>query len=334
VERAEFVKPAPEAADPLPIEEVATPSVASIEELAHFLGIPKSQTLKAVFYVAEGELMFVVIRGDLEVNEVKLRNALKGAELRLASEAEVTQAGLVAGFASPVGLRGIRTIADDSILMGSNFVAGANKANYHLRNVNYPRDFTADLITDIALAQPGQACPRCGGALQTIRGIEVGHVFKLGSVFSERIGATYLGQDGVERPLIMGCYGIGTGRLLAAAVEQNHDEKGIIWPPSIAPYHIYLCALSLDRPEVAEAAEGLYQALTEAGFEVLYDDRMESPGVKFNDADLIGLPIRLTVSPRTLRTASAEVKRRTEQEAELTPLGEVAGRLRELLSLK
>jgi prolyl-tRNA synthetase len=332
-DRAAFAKPGVKKnGEPLPLEEVSTPGVKTIEELAGFLGIPVSQTLKAVFYTADGVVVFVVIRGDLEVNEVKLKNTLKCIEVRLATESEATGAGLVAGSASPIGLSGIKIVADDSIAMGANFVVGANKPDTHLKNANYPQDFKVDIMTDIALARAGYRCLACGAELLSERGIEVGHVFKLGIVFSEKMGAFYLDQDGTEKPIVMGCYGIGLGRLLAAAVEQNHDEKGIIWPLSIAPYQVYLCALSIDRDEVAVAAGKLYSELKKAGFEVLFDEREESPGVKFNDADLLGIPIRVVVSQRTLKRGAAEIKLRTQHEVELIPLVDIAEKLRVILA--
>ena len=321
---------------PLPLEEIATTEQKTIEEVANFLGVPQEQTLKAVFYIADGEFVFVVIRGDLEVNETKLKNTLKCNELRIAAESEVAEAGIVAGFASPIGIKGVKVVADDSITLGSNFIAGANKAGYHFRNVNYPRDFQADIIADIALAHQGDKCPECGGKLSSARGIEVGHIFKLGTFISEKLGASFLGQDGVSRPAVMGCYGIGLGRLLAAIVEQNHDDNGIIWPLSVAPYQVYLCPLHMDNPEVASAAEKVYQELENAGIEVLFDDRDESPGVKFNDVDLLGIPLRLTLSPRTLQSQSIEAKWRTRKETRLLPLenlvAEVNKRLRERLA--
>jgi len=334
VEKAESIKPEGEAGEMLPMEGVATPGIVTIEELASFLGIPKSKTMKAVFYAADGELVFVAIRGDLEVNEVKLKNALKCHELRLATEEEVKAVGLVAGSASPLGLSGIKRVADPSINLGTNFVAGANKPDTHIKNVNYPRDFAVDLMVDIATAKASEGCPRCGSKLLIARGIEVGHVFKLGTFFSERLGATFLDRDGVGRPILMGCYGIGIGRLLAAAIEQNHDEKGIIWPISIAPYQVYLCPISMDRQEVASAAEKLYVELQQEGLGVLFDDRVESPGVKLNDADLLGMPLRVILSPRTLESASAEVKRRNEKKAALVPLEGLGRELRAILSQK
>jgi prolyl-tRNA synthetase len=329
-EKAESKKSKVEGGKPLPVEEVATPGAATIEQVAKFLKIPKSHTIKAVFYIADGKLVFVAIRGDIEVNEVKLKNALACAELRLATEAEVIKAGIVAGAASPIGIKGIKVIADDSITLGANFVAGANKAETHLRNVNYPRDFKADLVTDIARARAGDSCPRCKGKLLSTRGIEVGHIFKLGTFLSEKLGALFIDPKGISHPIIMGCYGIGLDRLLAAVIEHNHDDKGIIWPMSIAPYQLYLCPLSTENKEIAATAEKLYAELEAEGLEVLYDDRSESAGVKFNDADLLGIPVRVTVSPRTLEKNSVELKRRSEKKAELAPLKGIGGKLKEL----
>jgi len=320
-----------EATNLLPLEEIATPEAETIEEVAGFVGVPTNQTLKAVFYFADGEFIFVIIRGDLEVNETKLRNALKCSELRLATEGEVNEAGLVAGFASPIGVKEVKVVADDSITAGSSFIVGANKPGYHFRNANYPRDFQVDLIADIALAQPGDSCPKCGSELSSARGIEVGHVFKLGTFISERFGASFLDSDGKSRPIIMGCYGIGLGRLLAAIVEQSHDDKGIIWPLSVAPYQVYLCPLHLDKLAVLPTAEKIYQELQNEGIEVLFDDRDDSPGVKFNDADLLGIPLRLTLSPRTLQSQSIEAKWRMEKEAQLLPLDNLAVQVKELL---
>jgi len=336
-EKAQFVKTdkttvPSKAKNLLPLEEIATPEAKTIEEVADFVGVPTSQTLKSVFYSADGEFIFVIIRGDLEVNETKLRNALKCSELRLATEGEVNEAGLVAGFASSIGVKGIKVVADDSITSGSSFIVGANKPGYHFRNANYPRDFQVDLIADIALARSGDSCPRCQGKLSSARGIEVGHVFKLGTLISEKFGAFFLDNDGKSRPIIMGCYGIGLGRLLAAIVEQSHDGKGIIWPLSLAPYQVYLCPIQLDKPAIATTAEKIYQELQKEGIEVLFDDRDDSPGVKFNDADLLGIPLRLTLSPRTLQSQSVEAKWRTEKETQLLPLDNIAAQVKKLLN--
>lgn len=332
VEKAQSVKSEGEHDALLPLEEVATPGMKTIEEVAGFLQIPQSHTLKAVFYSADDDLVFVVIRGDLEVNEVKLRNALKCSELQLATEEQVRRAGLVAGSASALGLSGVKTLADDSIMLGTNFVAGANKPDYHIENVNYPRDFRVDLMLDIATARPGEGCPRCRQSLASARGIEVGHIFKLGTLFSEKLGASFLDREGRQLPIVMGCYGIGLGRMMVAAIEQNHDDQGIIWPLPLAPYQVYLCALGMDKPEVAASAEKLYAGLGAEGLEVLYDDRAESPGVKFNDADLLGIPLRVVVSPRTLKSGNVEIKWRSEKESQLLPLEGVVGRIKELLA--
>jgi len=329
-EKAVSVKGEVGGGNPLPTEEVSTPGKATIEEVADFLKIARNRTLKAVFYIADGKFVFVVIRGDLEVNEVKLKNALHCADLRMATDAEVKEAGIIAGAASPVGIKNTLIIADDSVSSGTNFIAGGNKPATHIRNVNYPRDFQADIITDIAKAHAGDACPRCGGKLESSHGIELGHIFKLGTLYSEKLGARFIDKDGQSRPIIMGCYGIGPSRLLAAVIQHNHDDKGIIWPPTIAPYHVHLCPLYREGSKVAEVTDKLYSELTAAGLEVLLDDREESPGVKFNDADLLGIPVRVTISPRSLEKNSVEVKMRSEKQAQLVPLENAVNRLKEL----
>lgn len=317
-----------------PLTAVDTPGVKTIAELAELLAVPEAKTLKAVFYAADGEVVFAVLRGDLEVNEVKLKNALGCRELRLATDGEVRAAGLVAGSASPIGIDQLKRVGDPSIAAGGNFVAGANRPDTHYRNANYPRDFQVDLLTDIALAQPGQLCPQCGGPLESTRGIEVGHIFKLGTFYSETLGALYLDNAGQQRPIIMGCYGIGVGRLLAAAIEQNYDERGIVFPAPIAPYQVHLVGLNLTDAAVAAAADRLYQQLWDAGIETLYDDRPDpAAGVKLNDADLLGLPLRLVVSPRNLRNNAVEMKARTETEARMVALDEVLDALRPALAV-
>ncbi len=316
-----------------PLEEVSTPGVKTIAGLAQFLGVPEEKTFKAVFYMADDELAFVTIRGDLEVNEIKLKNVLHCSQLRLAGDEEVKAAGLVAGSASAIGLNGVRRVADPSITQGSNFVVGANKPDTHLRGANYPRDFQVDILADIALAQPGQLCLECGRKLESTRGIEVGHIFKLGTFFSDSMGAQYLDRDGRQQPMTMGCYGIGVGRLLAAAIEQNHDERGIVFPAPLAPYQVHLVGLNLAQEDVAGAADSLYQELWEQGFETLYDDRPDqAAGVKLNDADLMGLPVRLVVSPRNLKNGVVELKGRQETEAVTVAADQVVATLRQWLN--
>lgn len=332
-EKAVFAKTQQDAEPLLPIEEAHTPGIRTIEELCEYLDAPASKTLKAVFYMTGGELVFVVIRGDLEVNEVKLSNVLGGApDLRLATHEEVAAHGLTAGSASPIGIEGIRVVADDSIDMGANFLAGANRPDYHLRNTNHHRDFEADIVDDIALAQPGDACAKCGAKLIMRRGIEVGHIFKLGTRYSDVLQAQYPDENGEPHLILMGCYGIGVGRLLGAAIEQNHDERGMVLPSTIAPYDVSLIALNMQNGSVAESAQSLYDELREAGIEVLFDDRNESAGVKFNDADLIGLPIRLVVSTRNIRDGVVEAKARASDDAETVAAGEVVGKVKAMLA--
>ncbi|MDZ4277691.1 MAG: proline--tRNA ligase [Dehalococcoidia bacterium] len=323
--------------DLLPVEEVATPGQKTIEQVAKFLDVPAHKTLKAVFYAAAGAPVFVAIRGDLAVNETKLRNALGGAELRMMTDDELEAVGFVAGAASPIELkknakRPVRVVADDSVLSSHNLVGGANKPDAHLKNLNYGRDWEAEVVADISHAREGDPCPNCdGGTLTMRRGIEVGHVFKLGTLYTEKLDATFLDPEGKQRHAVMGCYGIGLDRTLAAIIEANHDERGIVWPPGVAPFAAHLVALNIDRSDVRDTAERLYAELTDGGVEVLYDDREESPGVKFADADLLGMPLRVTVSPRTLEKDSVELKRRTESETALVPLGEAVGKVRALV---
>lgn len=335
---ATFRKPAAAPEAPVPVEKVATPETKTIEALAQLLSVPKSKTAKAVFLVAahedaEGQherFVFVVIRGDMEVNETKLANAIKATDLRPATDDEIRAIGAVPGYASPIGLAGTRPIVvvvDDAIPASPNLVAGANEAGFHLLNTNYGRDYRADVVADIAAAGDGDACPHCGAALRTRRGVEVGNIFKLGTRYTAAIGATYLAADGTHKPVVMGSYGIGVGRLLACVAEAHHDEHGLTWPASIAPYHVHLVALAGKDAGVAAQADALYDELTRAGVEVLYDDRAESPGVKFADADLIGLPLRITVASKSLAAGGVEFKRRGAEGKEIVPLGEVVGRL-------
>ena len=310
--------------------------MTTIAELAEFLSIEESQTLKAVFYVHNDEFIFVAIRGDLDVNEVKLANALGGGELRLATDEEVTAAGIVAGSASPVGIASVRKIGDVSATQGNNYVAGANAPHKHFRNVNYGRDFDLDDIIDVAKAEEGHGCTRCdAGKLNFSRGIEVGHVFKLGTKFSEAFGANFVTQDGEEKPMFMGCYGIGVGRLLGATIESSHDDDGIIFPQSIAPYDVHLVSLNPGDDEITQAADDLYALLTAAGLDVLYDDRDESAGIKFSDADLLGMPLRATVSRRSMRdgrNAELKLRSRDRDSASIVPIEDAAQAARDLLA--
>ncbi|MBA2286907.1 MAG: proline--tRNA ligase, partial [Ktedonobacteraceae bacterium] len=312
-EKAEFVRGELAREPEGELQEVHTPNASSIAELTAFLDVPEAKTIKAVCYGAASRLVLAIVRGDLEINEVKLTNTLyragvNASNLHLARPEELAQAGIVAGYTSPLAKDAtVCIVADYSLRQGNNFVAGANRVDYHLKNVNYPRDFRVDVWDDIASAYDGAPCVHCGGRLQVLRGSEVGHIFKPGAKYSNLFGATYLDAEGVARPLLMGSYGIGISRLMGVVVEQSSDEKGIIWPFSIAPYHVALVGLDLDKPETGQATEQLYADLLAAGIEVLYDDRAESAGVKFNDADLLGLPLRAVVSKRSLKNGGIEL---------------------------
>ena len=330
VEKASFIKKAFPIEELGEVEEFATPGIKTIEELAKAEGVSKSKTAKAVFYSVDGEIVVVTIRGDYEVNETKLRNLLDGAEPKLATPEEVKAAGLVSGSASAVGLTGMKSVVDDSITMGSNYLAGANKDGFHLRNVNFERDFKADIVADIAEAKKGYLSPDGKGKLVAKRGIEIGHVFKLGNVYSSKMGANYTNEDGEQNEILMGCYGIGVGRLLAAAVEANHDDFGMLLPRAIAPYEIYLAGLNLNDPNIAGKAEMIYETLQNAGYEVLFDDRDAPPGVKFKDADLLGIPARVVISSRSLENGGVEVKSRISKDAEIVAESDVLASVKAL----
>ena len=326
-EKATFRAEPPVAAEPAPAERVDTPGVTTIASLAAFLGVEERQTVKAVFYSADGKPVFVAIRGDLEVNETKLRNLLKAVELEAMDDGAVVRAGLVAGSASPVGLEGIRVVADESATTAVNLVGGANERDAHLLNLNYGRDWTASVVDDIALAGAGHGCPTCEGRLEVRSGMELGHVFKLGTSYAEAMDVRYLNREGERHYAVMGCYGIGIDRLLAAVLEANHDEDGIIWPATLAPFDVHVVVLGGEKAEVAEALAEVEAALEAAALEALVDDRDESPGAKFKDADLLGMPMRLTVSPRALGRGGIELRERASGESEIVPLAEVVGRI-------
>jgi prolyl-tRNA synthetase len=298
---------------------VATPNCATIADVAGFMGVAEAATAKAVFFDSpERGLLFVVIRGDREVSEAKLRIAAGVSALTPATAEQIVAAGAVPGYASPVGLAiqnsedrqsGIVVLADHSITTDIALVAGANQVGYHYRNVVYGRDWHATQVADLAAVRVGDPCPQCATGLTIERGIEIGHIFQLGTRYAEALGATFLDQNGVAQPVVMGSYGIGLERLLHVIIEQHHDPAGIIWPQSIAPFQAHL--IRLGKSEAARtAADTLYQELGAQGISVLYDDRDESPGVKFNDADLIGLPVRLLISDRMLAEGVVEVKPR------------------------
>jgi prolyl-tRNA synthetase len=317
---------------PKKLERVQTPDKKSVEEVTAFLGIPPERLVKTIVFETEQRAMAALVRGDHEINEAKLRRHLGVTQLELAGDhvvADVTHAPK--GFAGPVGLD-LRIVADYALQGMRNMVTGANELDAHLINVNLERDFQVGEFADIRLAQEGDPCPRCLGQLQISRGIEVGHIFKLGEKYSKALGATYLDLEGKEQTLVMGCYGIGVGRTAAAAIEQNHDENGIIFPFAIAPFHVLIVPVNNKDAQIMEATEDLYQGLAEQGVEVIVDDRDERPGVKFKDADIIGVPLRLTVGEKNLKQGKVEIKARGSGEITLVALPEAAERVMAMVS--
>jgi prolyl-tRNA synthetase len=333
---ATFSKPEPQPEAALALEKVATPGASTIENLAQFLNIGTDKTAKAVFFTArfienrkeEQGLVFAVVRGDMEVNETKLANLVKASELRPATDEEIQASGAAPGYASPVGISGVRVVVDDLVPRSPNLVAGANEPGYHLRNVNYGRDFTAGIVADIAAAREGDGCPVCGKPMRLVRGVEVGNIFKLGTRYSDALDCTFLDEQGSQKAVIMGSYGIGVGRLLACIAEEHHDERGLVWPASVAPYPVHIVILPGREVDTALIASGIEAALMEADLEPLVDDRLESAGVKFNDADLIGLPVRLTVSERAFKQGGVELKMRASGELSIVPLERVVAVVR------
>ncbi|MGH7775502.1 MAG: proline--tRNA ligase [Candidatus Binatia bacterium] len=314
-----------------PLAKVATPGKKSVAEVADFLSLPPEKFIKTLVYrVDHADLVAVLVRGDHEINELKVRSVLDCQELVLAEEAEVEKATHVApGFLGPIGL-GIKVVADQAIQGMREAVTGANEANFHFVEVDQERDFTPSAFADLRMVKAGDLCPRCDrGSLECHRGIEVGQVFYLGKKYSESMGATYLDADGRERPIEMGCYGIGISRLLAAAIEQNHDTDGIIWPLSIAPFHVHLLPINYKEEAIKEATDKLYKGLLKREIEVLVDDRDERPGVKFKDADLIGIPLRVTVGAKGLEKGCVELRWRREGRTEEIPVGEADKKIAE-----
>jgi prolyl-tRNA synthetase len=312
-----------------PIEEVETPDVKTVEEVTSFLSISAEQLVKTLIFRSNGDVVAALVRGDHEINEIKLKNLLGTEQVELADSelvAEITGAPM--GFAGPAGLK-LKIIADHALKEMKNFVTGGNKQDLHLRNVNMGRDFQADLFGDLRTIMPGDSCPRCGNGISFGRGIEVGHIFKLGTKYSETMEALFLDDKGAEKPIVMGCYGIGIGRTVAAAIEQNHDDEGIIFPVPIAPFEVVILPLQMHESEVLEAAEKIYRELSEDGLDVLIDDRDMRAGIKFKDADLIGIPVRVTLGTRSLKTGQVEMKIRAESESALIPLQDASRVIKE-----
>jgi prolyl-tRNA synthetase len=321
--------------EPLELQEVETPNAATIEELCVFLGIEHRQTAKMVFMMgtySDGEektekLIAAVIRGDLEVEEAKLQNAAKADKLRPAQDVEIRDAGMEPGYAGLIGIEDVIVIVDDSVAESSNLVCGANKKGFHVKNSNFGRDYSGT-VTDIASAAEGYICAECGAELKSSRGVEVGNIFQLGTRYSESMGMKYQDENGKEQLAVMGSYGIGVGRLLACASEEFHDDAGLKLPISIAPYQVHLISLMKTGSEPEE----LYTKLQDAGVEVLYDDRKDSPGVKFADADLLGIPIRLTIGKRSLEAGGVELQLRDGGEKEIIALDGLIEKIQKLIT--
>jgi prolyl-tRNA synthetase len=328
------VEPTARLPESAPLERFATPGVRTIDDLITQHGIPEERCAKALVYIADGEPVLVLLRGNDELNEAKLQAVLGAAALRPATPEELRQyTGASAGSIGPIGLpTPMRIIADERLRDANELVSGANADGYHYRHIDLRRDCRIDLYADVRTVQPGEPCPECGAALEVVRAIEVGHIFKLGTKYSEALGARFLDEHGHERPIVMGSYGIGVERIIAAFIEQNHDEHGICWIPAIAPYHVHLLALGIERSDaVRQHSDELYSSLWAAGVEVLYDDREESAGVKFNDADLLGLPLQLIVSARGLEAGTVELKERRSGRRHHVALAEAVARVAELL---
>ncbi|MGK7345750.1 MAG: proline--tRNA ligase [Candidatus Nitrospinota bacterium M3_3B_026] len=338
MERVELAPPTPRAEtepepEPEPLEEVSTPGKKSVDEVAQFLGVLPSVMIKTLLYRTDtGEIIAALVPGDREVNETKLARALGANGAALAGDSEIMKAtGAPVGFAGPVGLD-IPVVADNSVKAIANGVTGANKADAHLKNVNPSRDFQNARYADIRQAVEGDQCVRCGsGELRMAKGIEVGHIFKLGVKYSEAMSAKFLDAEGKERPMIMGCFGIGVARSAAAAIEQSHDEAGIIWPPAIAPFGAVVLALNADDENVLKAAESIYEKFAAAGLDPALDDRDVRPGVKFNDADLVGYPVQVVVGKKSVARGEAEIKTRKTGEKVSVPLEGVVPAVREIM---
>jgi prolyl-tRNA synthetase len=314
------------------LEKIATPGVRTIQDLVNALGKPKNEQVKTLMYDADGEIVAVVLRGDRELNEIKLKNYLGCNQLFMADEGSVREI-CAAGFGSlgPVGLK-TKIYLDREVIHLQNFSCGANEDDYHFINVNVGRDFVPEAVVDLRNAVEGDPCPVCGSSLGAMRGIEVGHIFKLGTKYSDVLEANYRNAEGEEKAMVMGCYGIGISRTMAAAVEQNNDSNGIIWPIPIAPYHVIIIPVNSKKDDQMQAAQDIYEKLIQSGIEVILDDRDERAGVKFKDADLIGIPVKITIGPKSLQEKQVEVKKRWEGETKLVAIDGVVAVIHSIIS--
>lgn len=335
VEAAACAPATAEPGDLEPLTEVHTPDAPGIQEVAALLGRPASRLLKSLLYDAGGQAVAVLVPGDREVNEGKLARALAPlapAGVRMFTDADFDRLELPKGYVGPAGLpRTVTVMADHSVRAGGNWVTGANRVDHHVTGANLGRDFRVDRWEDLSRVREGDPCPRCGGTLRVGRSIEVGHCFQLGTRYSVPLGATFVDEDGSPRPFVMGCYGIGVSRIVAAVVEQHHDDAGIAWPKALAPYHVVVVPINMDRPDVVEEAERIYGRLAELRVEVVIDDRDASAGVKFADADLMGFPVQVVVGQRGIAGGVADVKLRATGERSPAPLADAARAATDLL---
>lgn len=336
---ARFYKQTPQEEEALPIIKQATPHTTTIQALSELLNIPQARTAKAVFMIAEfshagqheEKLVFAVIRGDMEINETKLQKAVQADNLHPATEQDLLHLGIVPGYASPIGLQLPLVVVDDLIPSSPNLVAGANEDGFHLLNVNYGRDFTADIVSDIAAAYEGSPCPKCHHPMQLMRCVEIGNIFKLGTRYSKPMQCLYLDNQGNQQFIQMGSYGIGLGRLLACIAEAHHDENGLCWPASVSPFDVHLISIAGKNSDITALAEKVYDRLIARKLDVLFDDRDERAGVKFKDADLIGIPLRVTISQHTIQEHCAEVKERRQGQGELIPIDDLEDFVQKLM---
>lgn len=315
------------------MESFDTPGVRTVEELGKHYGLKPQQLVKTILYMSKGKPIACLVRGDHEVNEAKVRKITGSAELSPASPDQIQKhTGGPLGFSGPVGLKGVEIIADYDVDGMTDGVTGANEKDRHLKNVNMGRDFSPELIADIRYAEEGDPCPECGMRLSKVQAMEIGHVFKLGTRYTDAFDVQYLDEQGTKKPVIMGCYGIGLNRIVAAHIEEHHDDKGITWQKVLAPYTVILMTLNPSDSDCVRVSEEVYDHLTRTGFEVLYDDREERAGVKFNDADLIGIPLQVIVSERNLKERNLEVVRRFNKSAEKVDLASLIPRLKDIAS--
>lgn len=335
VEKAELHVIEAPAEEPKEMQEVETPNCKTIADVCTYLNLPVEGSVKAVAFQCEKGLVLCFVRGDHEVNEVKVVNTIGVNEVEMADESLLVEAGTCGGYMGPVGIDSKKTIVvvDSTVMKMHNFCCGANKEGFHLVNVNPGRDFTPTYVADIRLIQEGDPCPHCGGKVSKARGIEVGQVFKLFTKYSEAMKCTFLDENGKEKPMVMGCYGIGVSRTMAAAIEQNNDKDGVIWPVSIAPYEVLVVPVNTKDEESTAKAEEIYANLCKAGVETVIDDRNDRPGVKFKDADLIGYPLRVVCGPKTIKEGQIEVKvRRTGEVVMLSLDSDYVATIKEMLT--